>query len=672
MAGKKRPFKKILVANRGEIACRVMATAKRMGIKTVAIYSDADHDALHVEMADQAVCVGPAPSAESYLNVNAIIGAIKDTGADAVHPGYGFLSENAAFARRLKREGVAFIGPEPHAITKMGDKIESKKIADAAGVNTVPGVDGALKDARAAQAAAKKVGYPVMLKASAGGGGKGMRIARTDTEVKEGFNAARREAKASFGDDRVFIEKFIEQPRHIEIQVLADAHGNTVYLGERECSIQRRHQKVIEEAPSPFLDDKTRRAMGEQAVTLARAVNYVSAGTVEFIVDQKRNFYFLEMNTRLQVEHPVTEYITGLDLVEQMIRIAAKEPLAFAQEDVKLIGWAMEARVYAEDPFRGFLPSIGRLVHYSHPPFDGGDVRVDTGVYEGGEISVYYDPMIAKVIAFADDREAAALRLRRALDGFHIRGVAHNIAFLAAVVSHPRFLEGRLSTDFIADEYGEGFDARDTVHDDPALLLAVSALIHAAYQGRAALINGQVEGHERRVRDDWVAVLKDEHFPVTVRPLGGGWEVETGGRSLALRTPWQLGEALVPVEVTEGGNAESMILQFSRVGAAYRLIHAGVAADVMVLNPDAAALYALMPPVPEADTSRFLLSPMPGLLLSVSAGVGDEIKAGDELAVVEAMKMENVLRAERDGVVAKVHAAPGDSLSVDQSIIEFE
>jgi propionyl-CoA carboxylase alpha chain len=674
MGRDKKPFKKILIANRGEIACRVMRTARRMGIKTVAVYSDVDADAPHVEMADEAVPIGPPPAGESYLNIGNILKAIRQTGAEAVHPGYGFLSENAAFARKLKKEGITFIGPPPSAIAKMGDKIESKKIAAAAGVNTVPGVGGVLKTARAAQAAAGKIGYPVMIKASAGGGGKGMRIARDDAEVRQGFAAARREAKSSFGDERLFIEKFIDNPRHIEIQILADGDGNTVYLGERECSIQRRHQKVIEEAPSPFVDEETRRAMGEQAVALARAVKYVSAGTVEFIVDQDKNFYFLEMNARLQVEHPVTEMITGLDLVEWMIRIAAGQTLPLVQRDVALKGWAIEARVYAEDPSRNFLPSTGRLARYL-PPVEGGAVRVDSGVAEGDEISIYYDPMIAKVIAAGKNREEAARSLRKALDSFYIQGVSHNIAFLAAVLCHPRFMQGRLSTAFIADEYGDGFDPADAVHDDPALLIAVAVVIHYAYQTRAAQISGQRQGHERRVREDWAVVIKGRQHDApgarraVIKAADGGWTVRIEeGRTLEVRTAWKLGEPLLAAWV----DGLSMIFQFARSGAAYRLIHAGVAVEIMVLNPEAAALYALMPAAKPADTSRYLLSPMPGLLVSLAVKVGREVKAGDELAVVEAMKMENMLRSERDGIVREIHAAPGDSLAVDQPIIEFE
>ncbi len=664
-------FKKILIANRGEIACRIIRTAKQMGIKTVAVYSEADRDARHVVMADEAICIGGAPSSESYLVIDKIIDAIQKSKAQAVHPGYGFLSENASFARKLKAKGIAFIGPGTLAINKMGDKIESKKLAEKAGVNTIPGHTEALKDTRQALAVSKRVGFPVMLKASAGGGGKGMRIARNEKEVREGFEAAKREAKSSFGDDRVFVEKYIEQPRHIEIQILADGHGNTVYLGERECSIQRRHQKVIEEAPSPFIDEKTRRAMGEQAVVLARAVKYVSAGTVEFIVDAKRNFYFLEMNTRLQVEHPVTEMITGLDLVEWMIRIADGEKFPLSQEDIKLTGWAIESRIYAEDPFRGFLPSVGRLSRYVAPP-ENPHVRVDTGVYEGGEISIHYDPMIAKLISYGKDRDEAITHMRQALDAFYIRGVSNNIGFLAAVMAHPRFVKGKLTTNFIADEYGDIFDAADVLHDDPNMLVAVAACLHRAYQERAASISGQCSGHERVVLNDWRVLLQGKSFKARVVPVAAGYDVSIEGASdsqeFHVRTDWQLGQPLFDAQI----NGHRIIMQVERNGPAYSLSHAGLGVDVLVLNEMTASLYELMPEKVVADTSRFLLSPMPGLLMSLAVKEGQMVSGGDELAVIEAMKMENVLKAERDAVVKTVHATPGDSLAVDQPIIEFE
>ena len=660
-------FKKILIANRGEIACRVIKTARRMGIKTVAVYSDADRLALHVEMADEAVHIGPSPSAQSYLVIDKILDAIEKTGADAVHPGYGFLSENARFAEALAKKGIAFIGPPVGAITAMGDKIESKKLAEKAKVNVVPGHTEAVKDADQAVEIAKKIGYPVMLKASAGGGGKGMRIAHNDAECREGLARAQSEAAASFGDDRVFVEKFIVQPRHIEIQVLGDQHGNCLYLNERECSIQRRHQKVLEEAPSPFLDAKTRKAMGEQAVQLSKAVGYYSAGTVEFIVDKDKNFYFLEMNTRLQVEHPVTEYITGLDLVEQMIRVAAGEKLSFTQKDVGINGWAVEARIYAEDPFRNFLPSTGRLVRY-RPPAETDRVRVDTGVYEGGEISMFYDPMVAKLVTYGKDRLAALDEMGRALDRFQITGIANNIAFLAALTAHDRVRKGDFSTNFIAEEYPEGFNPKDARHDDPALTLAVAAAMHRAYQERAARISGQVPGHTRKVADDWVVVLNGEPHAVSVVPAEGGYDVTLNGKVLELRTGWKLAEPLM--ELTLDGRPESV--QVGRVDVRYRILHGGTEADVLVLSPSTAALLRHIPEKLPPDTSKFLMSPMPGLLVALAVKEGQEVKAGEELCILEAMKMENVMRAEKDAVIKEIRAKPGDSLMVDQIIMEFE
>ncbi len=659
-------FKKILIANRGEIACRVIKTARRMGIKTVAVFSEADKDSLHVEMADEAVAIGPAPATQSYLVIDNILRAIRATGAEAVHPGYGFLSEKAAFARALREAKVAFIGPSPEAMEAMGDKIESKKLAAKARVSTVPGHVAAIKDADEAVTVARGIGYPVMLKASAGGGGKGMRIAENDAECREGFERATSEAKSSFGDGRVFAEKFVRDPRHIEIQVLGDTHGNVVYLGERECSLQRRHQKVIEEAPSPFLDAKTRRAMGEQAVVLAKAVGYASAGTVEFIVDPDRNFYFLEMNTRLQVEHPVTEMTTGLDLVELMIRVAAGERLPFAQKDIKLSDWAIEARVYAEDPFRNFLPSIGRLVHY-RPPREDADVRVDTGVYEGGEISIHYDPMIAKVVTRGRDRAEATARMARALDEFYIRGVNHNILFLASLMAHPRFKEGRLSTGFIAEEYPDGFHPADAVHGRPEMIAAAAASIHRAYQERAAMIDGQVPGHERRVGDDWVVWIGEDDYRVSVTRFADGFQGAVAGKRFRLRANWRVGESLVEGDF----DGEPFCMQLERHGIAYRLSHAGTQTDALVFGPHVAPWWRWMPKKREADTSKFLLSPMPGLLVKIAVGEGQEVKAGEELAVIEAMKMENVLRAERDGAIAAIKVKPGDSLAVDQIIIEF-
>ena len=658
-------FKKILIANRGEIACRVIRTARRMGIKTVAVYSDADADALHVREADEAVRIGPAPSAESYLRIDRIVEACREAGAEAVHPGYGFLSEKAEFAAALAKVGIVFIGPEPRAIGAMGDKIESKKLARDAGVSTVPGHLDVIPDAAAAVRIARDIGYPVMIKASAGGGGKGMRIARTDAEARAGFRSASNEARSSFADDRVFIEKYIEEPRHIEIQVLGDGHGHVIHLGERECSIQRRHQKVIEEAPSPFLDAKTRAAMGAQAVALAKAVDYRSAGTVEFIVDRERNFYFLEMNTRLQVEHPVTELVTGLDLVEWMIRIAAGEKLAVKQTDVRLEGSAIEARIYAEDPLRNFLPSIGRLVRYAAPAGEG--IRVDTGVFEGAEISVYYDPMIAKLIAYGATRAEAIARMGNALDAFHIRGVSHNIPFLAALLKKPRFAEGRLSTDFIAEEFPHGFTGIEIAGDAMDETVVIAAAVQRIIAEREALISGQLAGHGRVVPEAWVVCLGEARRPVGTVREGEAVVVVRGGRRHAVVTPWQPGQALFRGTV----DGAAVVFQIDRDGLGFRLTRGGATVAAKVLTPLAAGLLSQMPVKQPPDLSRFLLSPMPGLLVSLAVGEGQEIKAGEELAVVEAMKMENVLRAERDGKVAKVRAKAGDSLAVDQIILEF-
>ncbi len=648
-------FDKILIANRGEIACRVIRTCKRLGIKTVAVYSEADADALHVREADEAVLIGPPPSAQSYLLIDKIVEACKKTGAQAVHPGYGFLSEKEAFQKALAAEGIKFIGPDARAIYAMGDKIESKKLAQKAGVSTVPGHLAAIPNADEAVKIAQKIGYPVMIKASAGGGGKGMRIAYNDAEAHEGFGSATNEAKASFADDRVFIEKYVEEPRHIEIQLIADGHGNCVYLWERECSIQRRHQKVIEEAPSPFLDARTRKAMGEQAVALAKAVKYKSAGTVEFIVDKHRKFYFLEMNTRLQVEHPVTELITGLDLVELMIRVAAGEKLPFQQKDVKLEGWAVEARLYAEDPFRNFLPSTGRLVKYREPQ-PGPDVRVDTGVFEGGEISMFYDPMIAKLCSYGPTRNAAIDRMRRALDEFYVRGVSHNVPFLAALMAHPRFVAGNLTTNFIAEEFKGGFTAEHLPPRDPAMLAAIAAIVDRIHGHRAGAPQAE-------------RVVMLNRAPVNVSVSGGGLEyvVETGERHIVVETGWLPGEPLMHAKVDQ----HDVVVQVDALGSGWRLVHEGGQADVLVLTPRQAELYALMPVKAAPDTSKFLLSPMPGLLASVAVNEGQEVKAGEALAVVEAMKMENVLRATRDGTVKTLHAKAGDSLRVDQKIIEF-
>ncbi len=661
----KPPFTKILIANRGEIACRVIRTARQLGIKTVAVYSEADADALHVREADEAVFIGPPPSAQSYLLVDRIVEACKSTGAQAVHPGYGFLSEKQEFQAALAKAGIVFIGPDSHAIHAMGDKIESKILAKNAKVSTVPGHLEVIPNADEAVKIARSIGYPVMIKASAGGGGKGMRLAWNDAEAKEGFVSATNEAKSSFADDRVFIEKYVEEPRHIEIQVLADGHGNCVYLGERECSIQRRHQKVIEEAPSPFLDAKTRKAMGEQAVSLAKAVNYKSAGTVEFIVDKDRNFYFLEMNTRLQVEHPVTELVTGLDLVELMIRVAAGEKLPFTQDDVELKGWAIEARVYAEDPFRNFLPSTGRVVKYRPPDVSSGDVRVDTGVYEGGEISMFYDPMIAKLCAYGPDRAAATDRMLRALDEFYIRGLNHNISFLSALMAHPRFASGKLTTNFIAEEFKGGFSAKDLPPKDPAVLAAIAATIDQITTLRAA--QGRAAGDAPSLEEDVVVVLNKEHRRVHVAGGGSSFTVRAGDRTLDVETSWNPGDPLFSGRV----DGKHVVAQVDAKGAGLSLFHAGGQADALVLTVRRAELLKLMPEKAPPDTSKFLLSPMPGLLVALEVQEGQDVKAGEALAKVEAMKMENVLRATRDGVVLKVHAKPGDSLRVDQKILEF-
>jgi propionyl-CoA carboxylase alpha subunit len=661
-------FKKILIANRGEIACRVIATARRMGIRTVAVYSEADRDARHVGLADEAVPIGPAPSAQSYLVIERILEACKETGAEAVHPGYGFLSENARFCAALQAAGIAFIGPKAHAIQSMGDKIASKQLAERAGVNTIPGYTDVIRDADHALSIAKEIGYPVMIKASAGGGGKGLRVAWSDAEAREGYQSCRTEAKNAFGDDRVFIEKFIEEPRHIEIQVLGDGHGNLVYLWERECSIQRRHQKVIEEAPSPFLDATTRKAMGEQAVALAAAVRYQSAGTVEFVVDAARKFYFLEMNTRLQVEHPVTEMITGIDLVEQMIRVAAGEKLAFAQADIRLDGWAIEARINAEDPFRNFLPSTGRLVRYIPPDEEAGSVRVDTGVYEGGEVSMYYDSMIAKLIVHGATRQQAIERMRESLNGFYIRGVSHNISFVAAVLQHERFEAGRFNTGFIAEEYPAGFDAAHAPHDDPALLAAIAAFARRRYIDRAVRVSGQVSGHGRKVGADWIVLIGPERYPVTVESIDGGYRVTHPHTAHDLRSDWNLGEPIFRGTC----NGVPVLLQLERRGLRYRIFHWGTQVDAIVMTERAAELLALMPVKLPPDLSRYLLSPMPGLLTEVAVGVGQEVKAGEKLAAIEAMKMENVLKADRDCVVAAVLANAGESVTVDQPILEFE
>jgi propionyl-CoA carboxylase alpha chain len=648
-------FKKILIANRGEIACRVIKTARRMGIATVAVYSDADRDALHVEMADEAIHIGPAPAAESYLVADKIIAACKETGAEAVHPGYGFLSERASFCEALEAEGIVFIGPKPKAIRAMGDKIESKKFANAANVSTVPGFLGVIEDTAHAERIAGEIGYPVMIKASAGGGGKGMRIAWNKGEVRDGFDRARSEAKSAFGDDRVFIEKYIVDPRHIEIQVLADAHGTTLYLGERECSIQRRNQKVVEEAPSPFLDEATRRAMGEQSVALAKAVDYQSAGTVEFIVDRDRNFYFLEMNTRLQVEHPVTELVTGIDLVEQMIRIAAGEKLALTQDDVRLDGWAVESRLYAEDPYRSFLPSIGRLTRY-RPPAEGKNgstiVRNDTGVYEGAEISMYYDPMVAKLCTWAPSRLEAIDAMSDALDGFTVDGIEHNVPFLAALMRHPRWREGRLSTGFIAEEYPEGFAPMTPNAGEAQVLARVALSAHLIDAGRRAKHLDRLRPAQG-LRSDWVVKIGDDYHALATMD--------------AVESDWRPGDA-----VWRGAVAgQSVTAQVRPLRNGMRIDWQGLSVHTRVFTPRLAELDVLMPVKLPPDTSKMLLCPMPGLVVSISVQEGQEVKAGETLAVVEAMKMENVLRAERDLTVGPIRARPGESLAVDAVIMEF-
>lgn len=666
-------FKKILVANRGEIACRVIRTAKKMGIATVAVYSDADANALHVREADEAIHIGPAPSNQSYIVIDKIIEAIRKTGADAVHPGYGFLSENPAFAAALEKEGVAFIGPPVKAIEAMGDKITSKKLAAEAGVSTVPGHMGLIETADEAVRIASEIGYPVMIKASAGGGGKGMRIAWNDSEAREGFQSSRNEAKASFGDDRIFIEKFVTQPRHIEIQVLGDQHGTVLYLGERECSIQRRNQKVIEEAPSPFLDEVTRKAMGEQAVALAKAVGYFSAGTAEFIVDGDRNFYFLEMNTRLQVEHPVTELVTGIDLVEQMIHVAAGERLSLSQADIRLNGWAIESRLYAEDPYRNFLPSIGRLTRY-RPPQEGRQdnrtvLRNDTGVFEGGEISMYYDPMIAKLCSWGETRLSAIDAMGEALDRFEVEGIGHNLPFLSAVMQHPRFRSGNLTTGFIAEEFPDGFSGVEPETQATERLTAIAAVIHHQVQSRAAQISGTIGNHRRIVGKDWVVQLGKTERRASLDLDGDGTVVQIeDGEKLAVETDWMPGRSLGTFRL--GDAVLSVKIDLSP--SAIRMRWHGIDIVARVRSPRVAALALLMPQKLPPDTSKMLLCPMPGVITSISVAEGDEVEAGQALATVEAMKMENILRVERKGRVSKVAVKAGDSLAVDEVILEFE
>ena len=741
-------FKKILIANRGEIACRVIKTARKMGIRTVAVYSDADRDALHVKMADEAIHIGPPPASESYIVIDKIMDAIRQSGAEAVHPGYGFLSENSKFAEALEKAGVAFIGPPVGAIEAMGDKITSKKLAQEAKVSTVPGHMGLIEDAEEAVKIATEIGYPVMIKASAGGGGKGMRIAWNDAEAREGFQSSKNEAKSSFGDDRIFIEKFVTQPRHIEIQVLGDKHGNCIYLGERECSIQRRNQKVIEEAPSPFLDEKTRKAMGEQAVALAKAVDYSSAGTVEFIVDGEKNFYFLEMNTRLQVEHPVTELITGVDLVEQMIRVAHGEKLAIAQKDVKLNGWAIESRLYAEDPFRNFLPSIGRLSRYRPPEegrYDNGTIiRNDTGVFEGGEISMFYDPMIAKLCTWGEDRTTAIDAMSEALDNFEVEGIGHNLPFLSAVMDHERFRSGNITTAFIEEEYPEGFEGVEINGDNRSRIAAAAAVLNMISELRRTRLSGVLANHKRKVSKEWVAVVDGKQLPLKLRKMhnegavvtlsetatsvskaiGGGSkaaetaakllpmlelgaiyvdkvadelgysetqvrnaidhlrqhgaEIENAGKETlkfryrrdryTVETDWRPGKSLARVKVGK----EILALKVEPTHTGFRIRWRGADMDVKLISKRQAQYLTLMPEKIAPDTSKLLLCPMPGLIVSIAVEEGEEVQDGQALATVEAMKMENILRAEKKGKVSKIRASAGDSLAVDEVILEFE
>ncbi len=665
-------FEKILIANRGEIACRVIKTARKMGIKTVAVYSDADRQALHVKMADEAVHIGPPPANQSYIVIDKVMQAVRDTGAQAVHPGYGFLSENPKFAKALEAEGVAFIGPPVGAIEAMGDKITSKKIAQEAEVNTVPGYMGLIEDADEAVKISNQIGYPVMIKASAGGGGKGMRIAWNDAEAREGFQSSKNEAASSFGDDRIFIEKFVTQPRHIEIQVLCDSHGNGLYLNERECSIQRRNQKVVEEAPSPFLDDATRKAMGEQAVALAHAVDYASAGTVEFIVDGERNFFFLEMNTRLQVEHPVTELITGVDLVEQMIRVANGEKLKLKQSDIGIHGWAIENRLYAEDPYRGFLPSIGRLTRYRPPEEIATDdhvVRNDTGVYEGGEISMYYDPMIAKLCTWGPTREEAIEHMRVALDSFEVEGIGHNLPFLSAVMDHPKFVSGDITTAFIAEEYPDGFDGVELHPDTLRRIAAAAAAMYRVAEIRRTRISGRMDNHERHVGTDWVVSLQGQDYPLRIEADKAGATVHfDGGGHHRVESNWTPGQPLAVLDV----DGKPLVLKTDKIPNGFRIRTRGADMAVHVRTPRQHELAQLMPEKLGADTSKMLLCPMPGLVVKVDVAVGDTVQEGQALCTVEAMKMENILRAEKKAVVAKINAGPGDSLAVDDVIMEFE
>ncbi len=682
-------FTKILIANRGEIACRVIKTAQKMGIRTVAVFSEADRDARHVMLADESVCIGPAPSKDSYLVMDKIIAACKETGAQAVHPGYGFLSENAEFSRRLEEEGIIFIGPKHYSVGQMGDKIASKKLAKDAKVNTIPGYADAIDTAEQAVQIAKGIGYPVMIKASAGGGGKGLRVAFDDKECLEGFTSCRNEARTAFGDDRILIEKYVLEPRHIEIQVLGDSQGNCIYLNERECSIQRRHQKVIEEAPSPFISDATRKAMGEQAVALAKAVKYQSAGTVEFVVGSDQSFYFLEMNTRLQVEHPVTECITGVDLVELMIRVAAGEPLPITQEQVQRNGWAIECRINAEDPFRNFLPSTGRLVRFQPPTetmfqantTDLFGVRVDTGVQDGGEIPMFYDSMIAKLIVHGKDRHDAIAKMREALNGFVIRGISSNIPFQAALLAHPKFVTGDFNTGFIAEHYAKGFRAEDVPHDDINFLVAMAAFVRRKSRERAAGLTGQLPGYGVKVGMDYTVVVLSEnghadyrYLPVHVDEFTGKTgiaAIHVGGKSYEISSPSRLNDVCIVGTVNGQPFTTQMERGTLKNPLALRVQHNGTKIEALVMSPRMAELHRLMPFKAPPDMSRFVLSPMPGLLVDVAVEPGQKVQAGERVAVIEAMKMENVLFATADGVVGKVLAAKGESLMVDQPIIEF-
>jgi len=669
--GKNMMFQKILIANRGEIACRIINTAKKMGIKTVAVYSEADQEARHVELADEAVCIGPAPSRESYLVMNHIIEACKATGAQAIHPGYGFLSENEEFARIVEEQGIVFIGPKHHSIAAMGDKIASKKLAEKAKVNTIPGHNEAIKNADLAVDIAKKIGYPVMIKASAGGGGKGLRVAYNDQETFDGFTSCQNEARNSFGDDRIFIEKFVEEPRHIEIQILGDSFGNIVYLWERECSIQRRHQKVIEEAPSPFINEKTRAAMGEQAVALARAVQYQSAGTVEFVVGKDQSFYFLEMNTRLQVEHPVTEMITGLDLVEQMIRVAAGEKLTFEQKDVQRNGWAIECRINAEDPYRQFLPSTGRLVKYQPPPISDG-VRVDAGVYEGGEIPMFYDSMIAKLITHGRTRNEAISKMQIALNQFVIQGIDSNIPFQATLMQHPDFQSGQINTGFIGKYFPQGFKGASLDDETKLLLSAITGSVHLQYLNRSGNITGQLEGHASQMPNQLTVVIgehgKQEYIPIEIEADGGDDHVIIQDKKFDIISNWRPGEIIFEGLV----NNLPIVLQVNRQSVFYELLYNGISFQAMVMSRSKAELQKLMPFKAPPDMSQYLLSPMPGLLSEVSVEVGQKVQVGQKLVIIEAMKMENVMLAQHEGVVAQILAKKGESLSVDQMIIRFD